>query len=78
MLIIAVVPGAGNTIVKVPPLTVKSPPKAKTAIALLLFVALYINAPFAVNDAELQAGLSESKYATVQQQCILLLILHSM
>ena len=65
ILIIAVEPAAGKTILNVPPATVKSPPNAKTAIALSLLVSLYIKAPFAVKLADVQVGSSASKCAVV-------------
>ena len=58
---IAFAPAAGNTISNVPPATVKSPPNAKTAIALSELVSLYINAPFAVKLALVHVGLAKSK-----------------
>ena len=65
ILIIAVVPAAGSVILKVPPATVKSPPKSRTAIALLLLLELYIKAPLAVSDALVHVGSAASKYAVV-------------
>ena len=62
---IPVAPAAGNTILNVPDATVKSPPKAKTAIALSLLVLLYIRAPLAVKEADVQVGSSASKCAVV-------------
>ena len=57
---------AGNTILNVPPETVKSPPKSNIAIAPLEFdeaspnVLLYINAPLAVKDADVHSGSAAS------------------
>ena len=62
---IAFAPAAGKTILNVPDETVKSPPKFRTAIALLELELLYINAPLAVNDALVHVGSSASKNAVV-------------
>ena len=50
---------------KVPLVTVLSPPNAITATALSDCVSLYINAPFAVKDAEEKLTSAKSQIAVV-------------
>jgi|TARA_Y100001938_G_scaffold116975_1_gene161252 uncharacterized protein YbjT (DUF2867 family) len=56
---------AGNSIVKVPLVTVLSEPKAMAATALLDSDELYIKAAFAVNDADVKLTLAKSQTAVV-------------
>ena len=64
-MIALVASAAGNSIVKVPLVTVLSEPKAIAATALLDSDELYIRAPFAVNDADVKLTLAKSQTAVV-------------
>ena len=57
----------GNWIVKVPLVTVLSPPNAITATALSDCVSLYINAPFAVKVADVKLTSAKSHIAVVPE-----------
>jgi len=54
---------AGNSIVKVPLVTVLSPPNAIAQTALSAFVSLYIKQPFAVNEADVKDTFAKSQHA---------------
>jgi hypothetical protein len=65
LIIALVASAAGNSIVKVPLVTVLSEPKAMAATALLDSDELYIKAAFAVNDADVKLTLAKSQTAVV-------------